>query len=267
MSNWSEKRIRLRYNKGMRAGIYDSKAVAWITGATSGIGEAVARKFASLGIELVVMGRRKDRLASLADELVSRFRVPVTPLAFDVSQWNDCRRAIQENEAILQRTSVLVNNAGIGQGWGRIHEADPSPWGQMIDTNLKGLLYMTRLLVPAMQEREEGHIFNISSVSGRWSFLGSAAYCASKFAVSEFSKALREELKGTPIRVTNIEPGLVGTALPDSWILEGMTPLRAEDIAEAIAWSLEGPGSFSVDNLVIYPTDQTVGMIDRKARD
>jgi hypothetical protein len=160
---------------------------------------------------------------------------------------------------------MLVNNAGLGRGFGPLHEEPVDNWEQMIDTNIKGLLYITRLILPHMVKRNAGHVVNIGSVAGRWALPGSVVYCATKFAVRAISEGLRMDLKGKKIRVTNIEPGLVKTEfalalLGDEAraeaVYEGYDPLRPEDIAEAVVWCLERPPHVNIQELVIFPTDQ-----------
>lgn len=238
---------------------------ALITGASSGMGWAIAQAFAARGANLLVNARREDRLLSLKNELISRHGIQVETLVFDVRDLKQCRSALEERAALVSRVSVLVNNAGLGKGTEIMPDAAIEDWEQMIDTNLKGLLYMTRLVLPYMVERNEGHIVNIGSVGGRWVAPKGAVYCATKFAVRAISEGLRLDLMGKKIRVTTIEPGAVKTEfnlvrLGDKSKMEaayqGFTPLQARDIAEAVLWCVERPPHVNVQELVIYPTDQ-----------
>jgi hypothetical protein len=238
---------------------------ALITGASSGMGCAIAQALAARGLNLFVNARREERLLSLKNELISQHGIQVEPLVFDIRDLKQCQSALKERASLVSKVSILVNNAGLGKGTEIVPEAAIEDWEQMIDTNLKGLLYMTRLVLPYMIERNEGHIVNIGSVGGRWVAPGGAVYCATKFAVRAITEGLRIDLMGKKIRVTNIEPGIVKTEfnlvrfgnqdkMEDFY--QGYTPLQAKDIAEAVVWCVERPAHVNVQELVIFPTDQ-----------
>ncbi len=239
---------------------------ALVTGASAGMGRAIAQALAARGINLLVNARRENRLIELKDELQGRFGVRVVPLVFDVGDLSRCELALKDEAELVSRVSILVNNAGIARETGPIHEASIGDMEQTIDVNLKGLIYMTRLVLPYMVERNAGHIVNIGSVAGRWTFPGAVIYCATKFAVRAISDGLRMDLIGKKIRVTNIEPGLVKTEFAEMRLggdkakaeatYEGYQPLQPEDIAEAVVWCLERPPRVNVQELVIFPTDQ-----------
>jgi hypothetical protein len=237
------------------------KKWAFITGATAGIGEATARRLASEGYALVLNGRRLDRLEKLQKDL----SVEAKLAPFDVRDRRAVEQFCQNHKSILQDVHVLVNNAGLAMGSDPVQNADVADWDTMIDTNIKGLLYLTRQILPHMIAAKRGHIVNMGSVAGRWVYPGGAVYCATKFAVLAISEGLRMDLMGTPIRVTNIEPGMVesefslvrfGDKEKADAVYSGMTPLKPADIAETISWVLSRPAHVNIQELVIYPTDQ-----------
>lgn len=238
------------------------KKWAVVTGASSGIGSACAKALAKKGYNLKLLARRTDRLIELSSELKST-GVQIETYELDVRD----AKAVEAWAKKIQSDPVaaLINNAGLAKGVDKMQSADTKDWDNMIDTNVKGLLYMTRALVPAMIKNGEGHIVNIGSVAGRWTYPGGGVYCATKFAVRSLTEGLRMDLLGTPIRVTNIEPGMVETEfskvrLGDSQradaVYRGMKPLQADDVADAILWSLERPAHVNVQELVLFPTDQ-----------
>jgi NADP-dependent 3-hydroxy acid dehydrogenase YdfG len=241
--------------------------LALITGATSGIGAACAEVLAAKGCNLILTGRREDRLRESAAKLKAAHKIEVTTLAFDVSSRAETEQALASDKALLKNLAILVNNAGLAAGSDKLTEADLDDVDTMIDTNLKGVLYMTRLCLPYMVERGDGHIVNLGSVAGRWTYSGGAVYCATKFAVRAITDALRMDLKGSPIRVTNIEPGMVETEFSvvrfggnedkAKAIYKNMQPLTGKDIAETILWCLERPVHVNIQELVIFPTDQS----------
>ena len=247
---------------------------ALITGATSGIGRATAELLAARGCNLVLAGRREDRLRELSADLSTRCRVEVDAIRLDLTNRADCEAAWSDERERWSRLDVLINNAGLARGTDPVHEGSLDDFEEMIDTNVKGLLYLTRPIAEAMALKQSGHIVNLGSVAGRWVYPGGAVYCATKFAVRALTEGLRFDLAGTGVRVTNIEPGMVETEfsevrLRDSIqakkVYRGMTPLAAEDVADAIAWCVTRPAHACVQELVLYPTDQaSVGHVARK---
>jgi len=249
-----------------------SRGQVVITGATSGIGFATAELFAARGYELVLTGRRKPELASLKDKLISDHGAAVEIVPFDVSSRKSAEDAVSQHKALFAKTTVLVNNAGLALGYDKFQDIRLDDADKVIDTNVKGIIYLTRLLLPSMIEAKDGHIVNIGSINGRWSFPSAAVYGASKFAVRALTECLRQDLIGTPIRVTNIEPGAVDT---DFWQVRfknseqaktfkaGWEPLNPADIAEAVVWCTERPKHVNVQELVVFPTQQVVGNIAR----
>ena len=237
-----------------------------ITGATSGFGRACAELFVAKGWQIVITGRRKDRL----DELAVRLGADkVHGSCFDVRDRQQVDEAIDGLPEKFSTIDVLINNAGLALGLEMAHEASLEDWETMVDTNIKGLLYMTRKVLPAMVERRQGHVINVGSVAGDYAYPGGNTYGASKAFVSQFTNNLIADLQGTPIRVTNIEPGLAETEFAKvrfHWdeekaekIYQGAEPLSAEDIAEAIYWSVERPAHVNINRIEIMPVCQSFG--------
>jgi hypothetical protein len=239
---------------------------ALVTGASAGLGRAIAQALAARGVNLLANARREDRLLELREELSAKYGVKVEPLVFDIGDPGRGESALKALGDLVSEVSILVNNAGLGKGSGPMHEGSIADWDRMIDTNIKGLLYMTRLILPHMVKRNAGHIVNIGSVGGRWTLPNAAVYCATKFAVRAITDGLRMDLMGTKIRVTNIEPGMVktefslvraeGDRVKAEAAYEGYEPLQPEDIAEAVVWCLDRPQRVNVQELVVFPTDQ-----------
>lgn len=240
------------------------KKLALITGATAGIGEACAEEFARRGYDLILTGRRQDRLKMVCEKLAARYGVEALPVCFDISSRSETEKALKSVDTKLERLDVLINNAGLAQGTDLAPQASIDDWEMMIDTNVKGLMIVTRICLPYLQKRR-GHIVNLGSVAGRWVYPGGAVYCATKFAVRAFTEGLRLDLMGSGVRVTNIQPGMVETEfslvrLKDEAkakaVYKGMDPLTAGDIAETVAWCVDRPQHVNIQELVIYPTDQ-----------
>jgi hypothetical protein len=238
----------------------------FITGATAGIGKATARKFAEAGFRLILTGRRHDRLEEIAGDLRERFGSDVYPLAFDVRNRAAVRTAIDSLPAGWRSVDILVNNAGLAAGLDVVQEAEPEDWDTMIDTNVKGLLYVTRAIVPLMIERGSGHIFNIGSIAGKEVYPRGSVYCATKHAVDALSQGMRIDLLGSGIRVTQVAPGAVETEFSmvrfkgDSEhaarVYQGYEPLRAEDIADIIYFISSLPDRVNVNDIVVMPKAQ-----------
>lgn len=240
-----------------------------ITGATSGIGEATANRLAELGCDLILTGRREQRLIELKEKLSANAKIET--FAFDIRDREQCEKAIQKMNP--DKIDVLINNAGLAKGVEPIPAAKIADWEEMVDTNVLGLLAMTRGIVPSMMKRKSGDIINIGSVAGRWTYPGGGVYCATKAAVRAITEGLRLDLMGTNVRVTNIAPGMVDTEFSDvrlgsrvaaRKVYEGMTPLSAHDIAESIIWCLQRPPHVNVQEMLIFPTAQGgVGYVQR----
>lgn len=234
----------------------------FITGATSGIGLATARAFQQKGYGLILNGRREERLLELKKEFAS---TPVVLAPFDVADVAAVQSWCEAHQNDLKKIGVLVNNAGLARGTDPIHKGSEADWNEMIDTNIKGLLAVTARVIPHFVARSCGHIVNLGSVAGRWTYPGGAVYSATKFAVRALSEGFRMDLIGTGVRVTNIEPGMVETEFSEvrfrdkdkaKQVYRGMTPLSGEDIARTILWAVEQPPHVNIQELVIYPTDQ-----------
>lgn len=239
--------------------------IALITGATSGIGQATALKAAEAGFDIIITGRRAERLTKLADEIRSK-GVDVLSLNFDVRQPKEVQNAIDNLSGKWRNIDVLVNNAGLAVGVSPIQEGILDDWERMIDTNVKGLLYMTRAVAPLMIARNSGHIVNLASIAGKEVYPGGNVYCATKHAVDALSKAMRTDMLKHHIKVTNIAPGMVetefsivrykGDEAAAKNVYKGMTPLTNEDIADTILFAITRPAHVCLNDIVIMPTVQ-----------
>ena len=244
---------------------------ALITGATSGIGAACARKFAGAGYRVIITARRAEQLAVMAGDLQKEFGVEVLPLCFDVRDLDAVKRALDSIPAAWRDIDVLINNAGLALGLEPEYAGDFTDWETMIDTNVKGLLYMTRLVVPGMVERLKGHIINIGSVAGDAAYAGGAVYCATKAAVKVLSDGLRIDLAHTPVRVTNLKPGLVETNFSNvrfhgdtqraSNVYKGIQPLTGDDIADVALYAAQAPAHVQIAEVLILATHQASGSV------
>ncbi len=242
------------------------KRIALITGATAGIGEATARLLAENGYDLVITGRRKKRLESLKKELEKNSGVQVYTLHFDVRHREEVEEALDSLPAGWQEIEVLVNNAGLAAGLSKIYEGDIDDWEQMIDTNVKGLLYVSRKILPGMVERRRGHVINISSTAGKEVYMNGNVYCATKFAVDALNKAMRLELVDHGVKVTSVNPGFVETEFSmvrfkgdkekAKSVYAGMEPLHAQDIAEVILFVLNRPDHVNINEIIVTPKAQ-----------
>lgn len=240
--------------------------IALITGATSGIGEACAQQFAAAGYQLILLARREERLAAVASRLSDEYGVHVTNLVADVRSKTEVERVLASLEPALRDVDVLVNNAGLSQGLDPIDKGDPDDWDTMIDTNVKGLLYVTRVVSEWMVERSRGHIVNIGSIAAKEVYPNGNVYCATKHAVDALSKGMRVDLLPHGVKVTAIHPGMVetefsivrfkGDADRAGKVYEGLEPLVAEDIADAVFYAASRPPHVNINDLVIMPTAQ-----------
>jgi 3-hydroxy acid dehydrogenase/malonic semialdehyde reductase len=243
-----------------------------ITGASSGIGEATAFGLAKAGASLILVARRLDRLTKIKSKCLKLGSKSVEIFKLDIQKPKEIQSFVKANKKILNALSILINNAGVAKGIQHFQNSDTNDWDQMIDTNVRGLLYLTRAMLP-MIIKNEGHILNLGSVAGRLVYEGGAVYCATKFAVRAISDGLRMDLKGTHVRVTNIEPGMVqsefsvvrlGNQQKADAVYNDMMPLSPSDISETILWCLQRPSHVNIQELTIYPTDQaSVGQVVR----
>jgi len=248
--------------------------IVLITGASSGIGEGCARKFASEGAKLILNGRNVEKLNALAQELRLTCGTVCTVLPFDVRDRKAASEALASLSKEWQAIDILINNAGLVIGVDKEHEGDLDEWEIMLDTNIKGLLSMTRMVVPGMVERGRGHIINIGSIAGDAAYPGGSVYCATKAAVKALSDGLRIDLVDTPLRVTNIKPGMVETNFSvirfrgdkekaDN-VYKGIRPLTGEDIAEVAYFAASAPEYMQVAEVLVMPTNQATGTIAYK---
>ena len=238
--------------------------IAFITGATSGFGAACARQFATHGWRLIVCGRRQDRLEALRTELAAT--VPVHAVALDMRDEAAVNAAVAALPTEFAAVDLLVNNAGLALGLEPAHRCAMDDWQQMVDTNIKGLLYCTRAILPGMVTRNRGHIVNIGSVAGNYPYPGGNVYGATKAFVRQFSLNLRADLLGSRVRVTNIEPGMAETELSlvrfkgeadkSARVYAGTQPLQAEDIAETVYWVATRPAHVNINTLEVMPVCQ-----------
>lgn len=239
---------------------------ALITGATSGIGEATARRLGALGYRLIITGRRSHRLEQVKRSIEAESAVEVLALTFDVRERGAVERALGGLPEAWKDIDVLVNNAGLAAGLEHIDEGDPDDWDRMIDTNVKGLLYVTRLVAPLMVARHTGHIINIGSIAGRETYENGAVYCASKHAVNALSQGMRIDLLKHGIKVSQIRPGMVNTefstvrfhgdqARADA-VYTGVTPLTGDDIARVIEWLVSLPPHMNINDIEVMPSRQ-----------
>ena len=249
--------------------------IIFITGATSGIGEGCARKFASEGANLILNGRNQDKLNELKVELEADFGIEVLLLPFDVRDRERAKVAIESLEGKWKSIDVLANNAGLVIGFDKEFEGVLEEWDIVIDTNIKGLLNITRLVTPGMVQRGVGHIINIGSIAGDAAYPGGSVYCATKAAVKTLSDGLRQDLVDTPLRVTNIKPGLVETNFSvvryrgdkeaaDNFY-KGIKPLSGSDVAESVYFAASAPAHVQVAEILVLATNQATSNVTYRA--
>lgn len=237
--------------------------IVFVTGASAGFGAAIARRFSADGARVVLAGRRAERLEALASELGAL----ALPRVLDVRDRSAVERCVAELPDAFSAIDLLVNNAGLALGLEPAASASLDDWEAMVDTNIKGLLYVTRLILPGMLERQRGHVVNLGSVAGEWPYPGGNVYGATKAFVRQLSLNLRADLLGTPVRVTDIEPGLCGgtefsavrfhgDAARAAKVYENTQPLSAEDIADAVHWVATRPPHVNINTLSLMPVDQ-----------
>jgi NADP-dependent 3-hydroxy acid dehydrogenase YdfG len=244
--------------------------IVFITGASSGIGAACAKKFAQAGYDLVLNARSEDKLRPLLEELTS-YSVQVCPLIFDVRDRQAAQQAIDSLPEAFKAIDVLVNNAGLALGMDKEYEGIEENYDTMIDTNITALLMITRMVVPGMVERGRGHIINIGSVAGDAAYPGGSVYCATKAAVKVLSDGLRMDLVHTPLRVTNVKPGLVETNFSITRfagdkeradkVYQGIKPLTGEDIADVVYYAASAPAHVQIAEVLVLATHQASGSL------
>ncbi len=240
--------------------------IVLITGASSGIGAACARAFAGAGARLILVARRGRKLDALAGELTRDLGAVVLTSVLDVRELVAVRRWVRELPEAWNAISILVNNAGLARGIAPIHEGEFADWDEMVDTNLKGLLYVTRAVLPGMVARGSGHVINIGSIAGREVYPGGNVYCATKHAVNGLSRAMGIDLLGTGVRVSSVDPGMVETEFSivrfhgderrAAHVYDGFEPLHPADVAEAVLFCATRPPHANVREMVLMPTAQ-----------
>jgi NADP-dependent 3-hydroxy acid dehydrogenase YdfG len=245
--------------------------IVFVTGASSGIGAATALAFAAEGARLVLAARRAGKLAAVASAALERGAEVVHAISLDVRDREAVQQAIETLPAEWAAIDVLVNNAGLSRGLDKLYQGKIEDWEEMIDTNIKGLLYVTRAMVPGMVERGRGHVVNLGSTAGELTYPGGAVYCASKAAERAINDGLRQDLLGTPIRVTTVDPGMVetdfsmvrfhGDAERAAKVYKGVKPLTPEDVAEVIVWAAGRPEHVNIARVLLTPVQQANSLL------
>jgi 3-hydroxy acid dehydrogenase/malonic semialdehyde reductase len=237
-----------------------------ITGASSGIGTACARIFAGAGAKLILAARRLERLQQLADTLKKDFSTEIHLLQLDVRDRSAAEEAVSTLPPAWSEIDILINNAGLSRGLDKLHEGSFQDWEDMIDTNIKGLLYLSRYVVPGMVNRDRGHVVNLGSIAGHQTYPGGNVYCATKAAVRAISEGLKQDLLGTRVRVTSVDPGMVETEFSEvrfhgdteraNKVYQGVTPLTADDVADVIFFCVTRSPHVNINEVVLMPVDQ-----------
>ncbi len=245
--------------------------IAFITGATSGIGEASAKALAEQGANLIITARRSNILEKLEAEIKSKYGVKVFAIKLDVKNKQEVEWAVNSLPDEWKNIDILLNNAGLAKGLSKIYEDDIENWEEMIDTNVKGLLYVTRAIVPGMVERESGHVINIGSTAGHEAYPKGHVYCATKHAVNAITKSLRIDVVDKNIRVSTVDPGAVETNFSNvrffgdkekaKSMYKGLTPLVAQDVAEAVVFCATRPPHANIAEIIMMPTQQASAIV------
>jgi 3-hydroxy acid dehydrogenase / malonic semialdehyde reductase len=240
--------------------------IAFITGATSGIGKSTAIEFAKHGYDLIITGRRQERLTEFKSELENLYKVKVLDLCFDVREESQVNNAIDKLSPVFKHIDVLINNAGLAAGLSSIQDGSISHWERMIDTNIKGLLYVTKRISALMIANKKGHIINLGSIAGKEVYANGNVYCATKHAVDALNKGMRIDLLPHGIKVSAVNPGMVDTEFSivrfdgdverAKKVYENIVPLKPEDIAETIYWMASRPAHVNINDVIIMPTIQ-----------
>ncbi|MEH1932620.1 MAG: SDR family oxidoreductase [Nostoc sp.] len=250
--------------------------IIFITGASSGIGTACARIFAGAGAKLILAARRLERLQQLADTLSKDFSTEIHLLKLDVRDRNAVEEAISTLPSAWSDIDILINNAGLSRGLDKLHEGSFQDWEDMIDTNVKGLLYVSRYVVPGMVSRDRGHVVNLGSIAGHQTYPGGNVYCATKAAVRAISEGLKQDLLGTQVRVTSVDPGMVETEFSEvrfhgdseraNKVYQGVKPLTADDVADVIFFCVTRSPHVNINEVVLMPVDQaSATLVNRRA--
>ncbi len=250
--------------------------IVLITGASSGIGAACAQLLAQAGADLILAARRLERVQELGTQLAQQYQIQTHILGLDVCDRQAVDATLSNLPDPWNQIDILVNNAGLSRGLSKLHEGNIDDWEEMLDTNVKGLLYVTRVVVPGMVERQAGHVVNIGSIAGRVAYPGGNVYCASKAAVRAISDGLKQDLIGTPVRVTEIEPGLVETEFSlvrfhgdrdrADKVYQDLTPLTGEDIADLVLFSVTRPPHVNISEMLVVPVDQANATLVHRRR-
>ncbi|MFZ1085162.1 MAG: SDR family NAD(P)-dependent oxidoreductase [Terracidiphilus sp.] len=245
--------------------------IVFVTGASAGIGAATALAFAAEGTRLLLAARRVEKLAAVAAEALQRGAEAAHSLSLDVRNRKAVEQAISALPAEWAAIDILVNNAGLSRGLEKLYQGSIDDWEEMLDTNVKGLLYVTRAVVPGMVERGRGHVVNLGSTAGEMTYPGGAVYCASKAAERAINDGLRQDLLGTPVRVTTVDPGMVETEFSivrfhgdterATNFYKGIKPLTPEDVADAILWAASRPAHVNIARVMLTPVQQANSLL------
>src|ERR1022692_339782 len=245
--------------------------IVFITGASSGIGEATAYAFASEGARLLLAARRKDKVDSVAEQCLQRGAQAVHTIALDVRNQVEVAAVVEAFPSEWSAVEVLVNNAGLSRGLDKVYQGNIDDWDEMIDTNIKGLLYVTRAVVPGMVVRGRGHVVNLGSTAGELTYPNGAVYCATKAAERSINDGLRQDVLGTPVRVTSVDPGMVETDFSlvrfhgdterAAKVYKGVKPLTPEDVAEVIVWAAGRPPHVNIARVTLTPVQQANSLL------
>ncbi|MFH2035211.1 MAG: SDR family NAD(P)-dependent oxidoreductase [Candidatus Zixiibacteriota bacterium] len=251
------------------------RKIVVVTGASVGIGQAIAEIFAQNGARLILMARRMEKLRKLSDSLSKKYKTDSICIELDVRNQPDVDKVINDLPAKWKKIDILINNAGLSRGLTKLYEGELLDWEEMIDTNIKGLLYVSRAVVSGMVARKRGHIVNIGSVAGHQVYPGGNVYCATKHAVDALTRGLQLDLLDSPVRVSTVDPGMVETEFSlvrfrgdkdrAKTVYTGLRPLKAIDVAEAVLFCVTRPAHVTIQQVIIMPTDQaTAMMVNRK---
>lgn len=238
----------------------------FITGASEGIGKACAFAFADCGANLIISSRRLEKISEVAEEIKKEFDVEVHPCKLDVRNKDDVKSLVNSLPEEFKKIDILINNAGLARGLEKLYKDDPEGWDEMIDTNIKGLLYVTREIVPQMVERKEGHVINLGSIAGHEAYPKGSVYCSTKHAVDAITKSLRQDVIESNVKVSTVDPGMVETNFSNirfrgdtekaKKVYDGLDPLTAEDIADAVIYCATRSKHVNINQIVIMPTAQ-----------